>query len=338
MDKVSIVMPAYNCEKTISRAIDSIIRQTYQYWELIIINDGSKDNTEKVCETYFYETRIKYIKIKNNGVSNARNLGIEHATGKYITFIDSDDFYEKDYLKEMIENILDSQLLCCSYNIVFDNGAKINGPILDEKNSKISLEEAINYLHKNKCLKMLWNKMFVVDIIKKNKIKMNTSFSYGEDYMFVIDYLENINKISISKLFLYNYLIHSNGLSTKYNPDSFKNRLYTLDHHSQMYERRHFNLDYVKEQYIVSFYAELVNYVMNNNKIKISDKLKKIEDCLNQKQIKRIVKEKYHCSFSGKILKLFLKYRLKLIILILVSLEAKLKSKEKFYENRRKQK
>ena len=88
---VSIIVPAYNAERTINRCIDSILKQSYGNLEIIIINDGSKDSTEEKCMKYIKNKKIKYIRIKNSGVSNARNIGIENSTGTYIMFVDSDD-------------------------------------------------------------------------------------------------------------------------------------------------------------------------------------------------------------------------------------------------------
>jgi len=107
MFKISIIMPAYNAQNTIKTSIESILRQNYNNYELIIIDDGSNDNTENVVKE-FSDSRIKYFKLATNmGVSNARNFGIEKATGEYIMFIDSDDIYLDGRIEKMVNNIKD---------------------------------------------------------------------------------------------------------------------------------------------------------------------------------------------------------------------------------------
>lgn len=333
-EKVSIVLPAYNCEKTLSKSIESIINQTYINWELIIVNDGSTDNTSEICNKYSFESRIIYIQISNQGVSNARNIGISKASGKYIVFIDSDDSYQKEYIEIMIKNMLNTQLVCCSYNYVYDDMNKITGPNLKE-DLKMEEYEMINYLHQKKCLKMLWNKMFVLDIIKENDIKMNVEFNYGEDYMFVIDYLYFINNIKIINNKLYNYSIHSGGLSTKYNDNLFENRLRTLNHHKEMYLKKNMPLEYIKQQYVLAVYAELVNYSINNKKFP-SEMKTMIDKYIKNEEITSVINDKFKCSTKIKILKNLLKYKINNIIYILVLIERHIQKNKKFYKSRRK--
>ena len=117
-EKISIILPVYNSQNTIARTIDSIIKQTYDNYELIIINDGSTDNSESICLEYADKyKRIKYIRIENKGVSNARNLGIDNATGNYVMFIDSDDEYYKNTLETVYKYIEQrNDLIIFEYN------------------------------------------------------------------------------------------------------------------------------------------------------------------------------------------------------------------------------
>ena len=123
---VSIIIPAYNAEKYIEQCIDSIISQTYKNIEVIIVNDGSTDNTLAICEKYAKEDkRIKIVKKKNEGVSKARNDGIKIATGKYIMFIDSDDYIDDDYIEIMHKNIVEKKADLVVSNYTRDkNGVK----------------------------------------------------------------------------------------------------------------------------------------------------------------------------------------------------------------------
>ena len=128
MEKVSVVMPAYNCEKYIKKSIASVISQTYQNWELLVCDDCSTDGTRAVVEALAEkEPRIKYYKIPENvGASEARNFGIEKATGRYIAFLDSDDTWHPNKLEKQLEFMHGKNcvLSCTAYEYVNENGEK----------------------------------------------------------------------------------------------------------------------------------------------------------------------------------------------------------------------
>ena len=118
-DKISIIVPVYNTEKYIKKCIDSILNQTYNNIELIIINDGSTDNSENIIKKIIKnKSNVKYKKIKNSGVAHARNVGLDLVTGKYVGFIDSDDYISKDMYKELYETAIKekSDIVTSGYN------------------------------------------------------------------------------------------------------------------------------------------------------------------------------------------------------------------------------
>jgi glycosyltransferase involved in cell wall biosynthesis len=128
-DLISIVVPVYNVESYLEKCIDSILNQSYSNFELILVNDGSTDNSGKICSDFEKkDSRIKVINKDNGGLSDARNHGIDIASGRYITFIDSDDFVEVDYIFYLY-NLLKkygTKISICAYNILLENGEKIN--------------------------------------------------------------------------------------------------------------------------------------------------------------------------------------------------------------------
>lgn len=213
---ISVIVPAYNAERTINRCIDSILSQTYKNIEIIIINDGSKDETENKCKKYLQNEKIKYIKIENSGVSNARNIGIENATGKYIVFVDSDDYLENIMIEELYKNINDGiDLVICGKNLVTTEG--IIQENIDIDNNIFTKEDFIK-IYKSKILNPPYCKLYKAEIINKYNIKFDKTISIGEDLLFNILYLKNIGQnIIVIKENLYNYeKISSNSLSAKY--------------------------------------------------------------------------------------------------------------------------
>ena len=150
---ISIIVPIYNAEKYLNKCIDSIINQTKKELEIILINDGSTDNSETIIKKYD-DKRIKYFKNKNQGIGKTRNFGIDKATGKYIMFLDSDDFLELNACEKMYEKAEKEKLdiVVCDYYRYFDNGTKEEVKLPDFKNSSLKdnpniISEPVSYTH-----------------------------------------------------------------------------------------------------------------------------------------------------------------------------------------------
>ena len=136
-DLISVIVPVYNVEKYIKKCLDSIIYQTYKNIEIILVDDGSTDNSGIICDVYKErDKRIKVIHKKNNGVSAARNTGIENANGKWISFVDSDDWIDKNYFEILISKIYNNDIDCilCCYNRVVKNNVEKVKYVTEEKN------------------------------------------------------------------------------------------------------------------------------------------------------------------------------------------------------------
>ena len=135
LDKISVIIPTYNRGHLILKSIKSVLNQTYKNIEVLLIDDGSSDDTEHIINS-LEDNRIRYIKLnKNNGASNARNIGIKHALGKYISFQDSDDFYHYDKLEKQYKNILQkkSDFDFCKVNLFLNKSYKISFPFPNQE-------------------------------------------------------------------------------------------------------------------------------------------------------------------------------------------------------------
>lgn len=200
--KVSIIIPAYNVEKYIFRAIESSINQSYKNIEIIIVDDGSTDKTWDVISIYKEkDKRIVAIRQKNCGVSSARNKGLNISSGDYCIFIDSDDWISENCVEEMINylnkfkrNILISS--DCYY-------ASFNNNIIEIKSSKKNYKDEETYMNKNQSiisfcetkyrLSSACYKLYNLKLIKKIGLKFDVNISHGEDGLFVYNYLNNCN-------------------------------------------------------------------------------------------------------------------------------------------------
>lgn len=210
MPDISIIVPIYNAEKYIAKCVDSLVNQTKKELEFILINDGSTDNTEEIIKTY-KDKRIKYYKNKNQGIGKTRNFGISKSTGKYIMFLDSDDYLSKNACQKMYEKILESNsdLVICDFYKVYDSGKteEVKLPNFSETNLKgrPSIINEINLAP--------WNKIYKRELIIKNKIKFIENLKY-EDAPFVIEALSKSKKISKLNESLNYYVIHGNSETT----------------------------------------------------------------------------------------------------------------------------
>ena len=143
---ITVVVPVYKVEEYIYKCVDSIINQTYKNLEIILVDDGSPDNCPKICDDYSKkDKRIKVIHKKNGGVSSARNEGLKITKGNYIVFVDSDDWIESNFIKEMLTNLINSKVdyIVCGYNRVYDGKKEIINGNFNKK-----LISASNYLNK----------------------------------------------------------------------------------------------------------------------------------------------------------------------------------------------
>lgn len=133
-DLISIIVPVFNAEKTIDRCIHSIVMQTYPYIEVILVDDGSTDSSSMLCDRWAdKDARIFTYHKENGGVSSARNLGIEKATGEWITFVDADDWIAPNMYDRMISAGIDSDLVCCSVTNVYQDQKKIERPAFENE-------------------------------------------------------------------------------------------------------------------------------------------------------------------------------------------------------------
>ena len=186
---VSIIIPIYNARNCLERCINSVLNQKYDTIEVILINDGSTDNSGIICDMYaLKDKRVKVIHKTNGGVSNARNVGLEMASGEHITFVDADDYLDSTYVSDM--------MLYAGFDFVASH-IKVEGwaeycdvPLKDQQWTGTNVQCFItSHLHR---LNFMACKLFRKYIIKRNDIKFDEQISYGEDTLFVCQYLKHI--------------------------------------------------------------------------------------------------------------------------------------------------
>ena len=178
--KISVIVPVYKAEKYLHRCVDSILAQTFTDFEVLLINDGSPDNSDAICDEYAKKNnRVRVFHKENGGVSSARNLGLDNAKGEWITFIDSDDYVKPNYLLHLTEH-LDADWILSGYQETI--GSKLCPlSFLYKENEIISFCNKYNEVH---IARACWGGLYKSDIIKSHKITFSMDIRYGEDTLF----------------------------------------------------------------------------------------------------------------------------------------------------------
>lgn len=208
MKKVSIIVPVYNSARTIKKCIDSVVNQSYNDWQLILINDGSTDDTKKIIESY-NDVRIKLVNQDNEGVSASRNRGILEADGEYIIFLDSDDSLTVNACETFVEGMKNSDYCISGYRFTGDLNFYRNFndiPVNEGIYSINDFENIFPYLYAVGYINAPWAKCFKKELIKT---LFDTNISIGEDLLFNLAYLNNCRVICLISKPTYNYTFKS---------------------------------------------------------------------------------------------------------------------------------
>ena len=219
---ISIIVPIYN-SISVKRCMDSIKAQTYPYFEVILIDDGSSIDMKELLNNYLKDERFRYYYKNNGGVSSARNEGIKYAKGKYITFLDSDDSLQQNILLEAVSFMKQTDIVLWGANRVY-NEVIIKSDHLEERRISIDdlVQNVIYTLNPEKYgmyVRACWGKMFKTDIIQQKGLKFHEKIYIGEDALFVLEYLRCVQKAYLLGKNGYCYEVSENSATAKYKPD-----------------------------------------------------------------------------------------------------------------------
>lgn len=233
---LTVIIPVYNAEKYIDDCVRSVLNQTYKNLEIICIDDGSTDASAEIIKTLSYrDDRIRLIKNNRGGVSVARNTGINNATMPYITFVDADDTIDKCMYSEMMANITKYNLECvmCGYSSYNGNTLQNitlfnyeNNMVFDENNEIIEsiVKPMLGFSGNNSdAFCQVWNKIFSMDVIRKNKLCFNEKRSHAEDWQFCLEYFSKSKRVGLIQQPYYHYIRRNNtSLVSAYRDDFFE--------------------------------------------------------------------------------------------------------------------
>lgn len=217
-DKISIIIPMYNCKEYICRMLESILKQSYKNIEVLIINDGSTDDSYEECKKV-KDRRITIINQKNKGVSSARNKGIEMSTGKYITFVDPDDWIEENYIEYMYKKIKEKQvdIVAVGYYRELNNRRE---KALDFEDKILDPREALD-MSSQYFFSAIWGKLFKRELLVSFENLFDDDLYYSEDTLAYCKLLTVANKIFWTSNPLYHYFINKSGALKNRNPKKY---------------------------------------------------------------------------------------------------------------------
>lgn len=253
MSDISVIIPIYNAENTISRAIDSVLSQINIDFEIVLINDGSTDNSEKIILDNFNDERIQYLYQKNGGVSSARNKGIEISSGKNLVFLDSDDYYANNTtLSTYYKNANRDTIYVCLTTM----DSTSSNSFFDESNS-----EVLEFLFEKNLFNSPCNKCYSREIIINNNIRFNETVSLGEDLIFNAEYFKYTSNVLFDSevQYVYDHQSNSNSLSKSH----YSNSLEMFKHVRSALESLYNYKNYYKSNVFYSkLFVELLNIVL----------------------------------------------------------------------------
>lgn len=252
---ISVIIPVYNAEKFLSRCIESVISQSYSNWELILVDDGSTDNSNNICKQYAeMDTRITLISKKNGGVSSARNFGLDLCRGDYVTFVDSDDEIKVDLLNDLITSIkkYDSDISICGMERAIGNrriSYKLNDKLI---NGAENIALFINDYFKQWVVSAPWGKMYKKELI--GNIRFNEDMTISEDLDFNLRYYREIKRLSLVESDAYIYYNNANSLINTYRKEDYDCVRNTCKYASDMLKKVKYNLP------LNNIYSKLIEY------------------------------------------------------------------------------
>lgn len=299
--KISIIVPVYNVENFLFQCLTSIVGQSYRDLEIILVDDNSTDLSAKICEEFASkDSRIKFIQQANGGVSVARNTGIENASGEFLTFVDSDDWVEREMYEKMAEKIKNNptlDLVMCDTNLF-------------RKDSEIQSSNFIRpgYYSKNQIISELYpfllvteefgkipivsvcNCLFRRSILIKNSIQFAPDLKYGEDYLFMPEIIVSINSYYYLKdCYYYNYRQYDASRSKKFRPDWWSNFLdLNIKLKELLANSKEYNFTRQLKLQLIHSALFLSNAIIKNEKMPFREKLFLIRKLFNEDELKTV--------------------------------------------------
>ena len=331
---VSIIMPVYNCEKYLTKSIGSVISQSYQNWELIIVDDGSKDKSVSIIESYVEkDRRIRLYKNESeeHGPGIARNYGMEHIRGKYTYFIDADDWIEKDLLQDTVTlaEKMDADIVPFGF-VIEDNGKQIKKPLKPCGNFEFQDFKSIA----NEIVRGTWSECH--ELIRSDLLQnvRHNKYKTCEDICFQMDLLCNVRKVCGIDKDYYHYRVVQGSIShrDKWDDEFLETAITVWEKEKKFLEYCGLveNSQIMKNAAIERYTGCLYWLCENKCQLSLTEKYRQIKYIGNMMEIKKFKSGFDYTRYSGmkKTAKMFVKYNLEMIMILIGSLYFKISGKK----------
>lgn len=300
---VSVIVPAYNAEKFIESCVESILRQTYTDFELILVNDGSKDSTSAICHRFAeQDRRITVIDQENGGASSAKNKGLSIAKGSYVEFVDADDIIDQTYMEQLLRGTAEDKADLCVGNMAFvilDKGELVlSRPTPKLHEGMFTLKEYLSYYKEympHAIVGSPCNKLFRRSIIEEHHLRFDETTKNNEDTWFNLEYLRCCKKVFVSASPFYRYINHQNGsASRKYIDNVIEIYIETYRRstaflkEAEMYDC---NAQFCKSYFIGLCIGALNGIVLQATQYTKKEKLQKMWDIVERPEVRDALKD-----------------------------------------------
>jgi len=312
---ISIIIPVYNGEKTINRTLDSLIQQTCNEFEVIVIDDGSTDKTKDILKNYKAlfknaNRQIKIINQENSGVSVARNRGIIEARGKYVAFLDSDDYLSPSMVQVVFDctNQMNYDYVIYGFYALENNEQKeLDYYKAYTMNGQLELKEKLNELLPTRILNSPCNKLYKNELLQKYSIRFNRNLSLGEDLNFNLKYYFKICNLKIIEDRLYVIDKSNSYLSIKYRENYYKDRISALREMKETFRKNGMDEEVFNWLYVKLVYACIFNIFRSESSLSRNEKVRFLEKILCEAEVKVALESFKPSNIYQKVLLVILK-------------------------------
>lgn len=314
---VSIIIPVYNGESVISKCINSVLNQTYENIEVIVVNDGSTDNTANILDRLKRENRnIRVIHQENRGPSIARNMGLKESKGEFIQFVDSDDILMKNATEVLLKKKGFADLVIAGIKETSDNNSiKVLEAEVEEVYETSQFVEVFHELFNKKLINSPCNKLYKKSLITKFDISFPTNIDNGEDLYFNLQYFKVCSYISVVKDVIYEYRkFDDNSLTLNFKKDYLENRIYIFESLTTFFNEMKWlnktSIKELKEKIFTMYSVQILENIVRNPSFNSKDMRQQIHKTINHKFYRNNLDLLKAYNYQTKIIILFINKKL----------------------------
>lgn len=273
---VSIIVPIYKVEKYIKSCVESLLSQDYENIEVILVDDGSPDSSPEIIDTLaLKDERIKVIHKKNEGVSSARNTGIDVAKGEYIMFVDGDDWVDDNYVSYFVGLVEDSR---CDIGMNKSNYSIVDS-VSTKKRYTVTAEKAIEWIYLGDLFVAVWNKIYKANLFRDFKIRFNKDIWYGEGMLFNIECLQCVDTVAIGENNVYHQTFNPDSAMRSFNLKSNFCGIRSMDLQKDLWKKQNKAIDEAWKYHRYCFNRSIIDGLVRSDSV--SSNYEVFDDCVH---------------------------------------------------------